>query len=129
MDNVPLARHAERYRACAIGEQHVARAEYVVTDPQAIGRLKAGATGKDVDAGVTQCLLALFRNRVGKTALEAHQRRPIDAKRAGNAVWRHTPVPVDQVGGANKYFLGIATAQGAGAAEGKGVDDSDPPAG
>ncbi len=81
-----------------------------------------------VDALFSIGRLLPLRNGVREGALERHQLGPIDADVADDTVAVHAGHLVDRRGAADEHLLGIAAAQGAGAAEGAEVDDRDGPA-
>src|SRR3546814_14006923 len=69
-------------------------------------------------------------HRLGEAALEAHKRRPIDIEAPmADALAVQPPRPISGLRGTDQDLLGVAAAQGAGAAERPLVDHRDRPAG
>jgi len=60
---------------------------------------------------------------VGEAVLEAHQRRPVDGGGRGDAVAHQLAGMGHRLGGPNQHLLGVAAAQGAGAAVESEVHD------
>ena len=73
-------------------------------------------------------MLLFGGDRIGEGPLERHQSRPIDGQGAFDAMPSHAPGRVDGFFAAHQHLLGIAAAQGAGAAERPVIDHGDGPA-
>jgi hypothetical protein len=113
-----LAREVEPPRLSPTRDQEVRRLELTVTlgltDHKAVHAGEPGHTVEGGDAGLLEGRLATVGDRVGEGALEAHERRPVEARLAWDA-------PADQ------HLLGITPAQWAGAAIRLVVHHRDPP--
>ena len=126
-----LAREVEPPRLSPARDQEVRRLELTdtlaLTDHEAVHAGEPGHTVEGGDAGLLEGRLATVGDRVGEGALEAHERRPVEARLACDAPAGHAPLPVHQLGPADQHLLGITPAQWAGAAIRLVVHHRDPP--
>jgi hypothetical protein len=101
--------------------------QLLVANDEAILRDKARLAVKHRDARLLESLLPSRRDRIREASLESHQRGPVYAALSGDPVPKHSLMPRDGVGGANKHLLGIAAPQGARSAVRQVVCYCDPP--
>lgn len=85
--------------------------------PDAVQPGELGRTVEGVDAVLAVAMLVFLRHRIGEATLEVDQVGPVDPNLAFHAPAGHPPLCVDDFRSADKHLLGIAAAQGAGAAE------------
>src|SRR5258708_37117116 len=93
------------------------RFESALPDCDGIGAREARGAVKSIDAALGETLLPPRRHGIGKGPLESDQVFPVDAELAGNPTAVHAARDVACLRAADQHFLGIAAAQGAGAAE------------
>src|SRR6185437_5075603 len=97
--------------------------DFAAVDFDRFGRNELSASLNAPDTAGSKVVDRASRNWIRKCAFEAHQFRPVDARVARDSFAAHAPRPVDKVACARQHPLGIAAAQGTGAAEWFRIDD------
>ena len=111
------------------GDEETARFVSLPVDFERVCPGEPRGTVQRLDAVALQALFHLVRHRIEKAALVRHQIGPVDRKPFGvNALAVHQPGCIDDLGAAPQDLFRVATAQGAGAAIGKCIDDGHAPA-
>ena len=124
-----LARDVQRHRSGTGGDVEMLRPQGLAVQLDRIGAGKPYLSVQDVDPGLFQPGLDARWHRVGEAALEGDHVGPVDRRLRLQPLALHVFRPLDALGDGDQHLLGIATAQGAGAAMGLAVDAGDAPAG
>ncbi len=111
------------------GDQHALAGEALLADREGRRSDEAGAAVEHLHPGPRPGLLGPRGHRIGRRAIEAHERRPVDREPVGaHALAGHAGGGMDGFRRAHEHLLGVAAPLRAGAYEGARVDDRDRPA-
>src|SRR5258706_5377140 len=129
-DEVLFTGDAQLRRHRARGDENEPRLEHLARHLEGLPTGEWSVAAIDIDALACEAFLHHRGKGLGETALEAHERPPVDRRlAAAHALAAHAPRVIDRLGSAEQHLLWIATAQGAGAAQRKMVDERHAPAG
>ena len=123
-----FARDVQRHRPRAGGDMKMLRGQGLAVQLDRIGAGEPCQPMQDVDPRFFQPGFDARWHSFGEAALEGDHVGPVDRRLRLQPLAFHVFGPFDTLGDRDQHFLGVAAAQGAGAAMGFAVDAGDAPA-